>query len=119
MASRLQKKAFYCLRIYGKHSKWINQMKQQQKTCQRRRWFDRWREHFADRNTYNYLCLVQRSLTKKRPQSVKFDMRRVESSGKKAASPMIENRAPSSKSPSPTKRGGILRNQDVFRNLVF
>lgn len=81
-----------------------------------------WREKFLNKNHYNYLCHVQRSLTKtKRSASVKFN---VNNSAKHAASPVVEienfpYRYIPSKSPSPVKRPGIIRQSEVFKQLNF
>ena len=92
-------------------------MKKQQSACIKRRWFEIWRGKYLNKGHYNYLCNIQRSLskTRKRPSSVTF---KEESSGNRASSPptfLIENVAPESKSPSPYKRGysqgGILRRE--------
>jgi uncharacterized protein YjlB len=111
------------LKLFAKHNKFINQMRQSQALYQRRRWFDAWREKFLNKNHYNYLCHIQRSLTKKRrSSSVTFnvgrnageDEKKNNNSGKEAASPVErENRPPvvSSKSPSPMKSGAFRRSQ--------
>ena len=122
LAQRLQKKGFYCLKIYNKHSKYIERLMKQSGQLQQRRWFDMWREKFLNKNHYNYLCHVQRSLTKtKRSASVKFN---VNNSAKHAASPVVEienfpYRYIPSKSPSPVKRPGIMRQSEVFKQLTF
>jgi hypothetical protein len=117
LASRIQKKAFYCLKIYTQHSQYVRKMKKQQSACIKRRWFEIWREKYLNKGHYNYLCTIQRSLTKtrKRPSSVTF---KEDGSDKRASSPpllLLENVMPDSKSPSPLKRGysqgGILRRE--------
>jgi hypothetical protein len=72
LASRIQKKAFYCLKLYTQHTRYVNTMKRQQGVCMKRRWFEVWRDKFINKARYNYLCSIQRSIGKRRPSSVTF-----------------------------------------------
>lgn len=123
-ANKMQKRAFTLVKLYAKHSKYVKFMAKQQDNYQIRKWFEVWRHKFINKNHYNYLCEVQRSITKKRYSSVTFNMRTNQgNSQNKAVSPAVARR---SDSKSPTKRGqsagGILRNArelgEVFRNLT-
>ena len=118
-------------------------MGKSQTNYQKRKWFEIWRSKFLNKNHYNYLCEIQRSLSQKKSSSVSFDLKkgkervhslkRLANSAKRAASPVdyVENVPVSrSASKSPTKspaggyhnNGGILKNRrdtlEVFRNLT-
>jgi hypothetical protein len=62
-----------------------------QETFKKRKWFDAWRAKFMNKNHYNYLCEIQRSLTKKKSPAVSFDLRQPSKrtvSAQRAASPV-------------------------------
>ena len=115
-----------CLKLFKNHSRYMRQLQRSQVAFAKRKWLEAWKAKFMNKSRYNYLCEVQRSLTKARPTTVTFDLkqqRRKNVSATRAASPVdcLENRAPiqRSTSKSPTKSpGGILRKETVFRNLT-
>ena len=51
-------------------------MGKSQTNYQKRKWFEIWRSKFLNKNHYNYLCEIQRSLSQKKSSSVSFDLKK-------------------------------------------